>query len=105
MTFSFKDWESTFCDRYYPYTTFICICIYICIFLRGEGKGIGGRGTYVGHYIAVWILNPVVSLGGLSTNVFERRTVTGSELFSPIMCLDAAKFVLLSFFALIETIC
>ena len=38
MTFSFKDWESTFCDLYYPYTTFICICIYICIFLRGVGE-------------------------------------------------------------------
>ena len=36
---------------------------------------------------------------------FERRTSTASELFSPMICLDAAKFVLLSFFALIGTIC
>ena len=39
MTFSFKDWESTFCDLYYPYTTFICICIYICIFFKGVAEG------------------------------------------------------------------
>ena len=71
----------------------------------GGGKGIGGRGTYVCPYIVVWMLKPVVSLGSLSTNVFERRTSTRSELFSPIICLDAAKFVLLSFFALIETVC
>ena len=71
----------------------------------GGGKGIGGRGTYVCPYIVVWMLKPVVSLGSLSTNVFERRTSTRSELFPPIICLDAAKFVLLSFFALIETVC
>ena len=74
-------------------------------FFKGVAEGDWRRGAYVCPYIVVWILKPVVSLGGLSTNVFERRTPTGSELFSPIICLDAAKFVLLSFFALIETIC
>ena len=74
-------------------------------FFKGGGEGIGGMGAYVCPYIVVWILKPVVSLGSLSTNVFERRTSTASELFSPMISLDAAKFVLLSFFALIETIC
>ena len=43
-------------------------------------------------------------LGSLSKSVFERRTSTGSEVFSFIIWLDAAKFVLLSVFTLIETI-
>ena len=43
-------------------------------------------------------------LGSLSRDVFEQRTSTGSELFSLLVCLDANKFVLLSFFALIKTI-
>ena len=47
---------------------------------------------------------PIV-LGSLSSNVFERRTSTGSELFSLLICLDESKFVLLSAFTLIETIC
>ena len=42
--------------------------------------------------------------GNLSKDVFERRTSTGSEPFSPLICLDANKFVLLSFFSLIKTI-
>ena len=41
----------------------------------------------------------------LSSNVLERRTSKGSEPFSLLKHLDATKFVLLSFFALIETIC
>ena len=41
----------------------------------------------------------------LSSNVFERRTSTGSELFSPLIRLDATNYVLLSVFTLIETIC
>ena len=44
------------------------------------------------------------SLGNLSKDVFERRTSTGSEAFSLLICLDANKFVLLSFFSLIKTI-
>ena len=47
----------------------------------------------------VWLL-----LGTLSKDVFERRTLTGSEAFSLFICLDANKFVLLSFFSLIKTI-
>ena len=36
--------------------------------------------------------------------MFERRTSTGSEAFSVLICLDANKFVLQSFFSLIKTI-
>ena len=43
-------------------------------------------------------------IGNLSKDVFERRTSTGSEAFSLLICLDANKFVLLSFFSLIKTI-
>ena len=42
--------------------------------------------------------------GSLSKNFFDRRTSTGSETFSLFICLDANKFVLLSFFSLIKTI-
>ena len=45
-----------------------------------------------------------LSIGSLSKDVFERRTSTGSESFSLFICLDANKFVLLSFFSLIKTI-
>ena len=37
-----------------------------------------------------------------SKDVFERRTSTGSDAFSLSVCFDATKFVLLSFFTLIE---
>ena len=43
-------------------------------------------------------------LGSLGKDVFERRTSTGSKVFSLTICLDAKKFVLLSFFSLIRTI-
>ena len=42
--------------------------------------------------------------GSLSKDVFERRTSTGSEAFSLNICLDANKFVLLSFFSLVKRI-
>ena len=42
-------------------------------------------------------------LGSLSKDVFERCTSTGSEALSLFICLDANKFVLLSFFSLIKT--
>ena len=42
--------------------------------------------------------------GSLSKGVFERRTSTGSKAFSLLICLDDIKFVLHSFFTLIETI-
>ena len=37
--------------------------------------------------------------------LFAMRTSTRSEAFSPLICLDATKFVLPSVFTLIETIC
>ena len=40
-----------------------------------------------------------------SSNVFERRTSTVSDPFSLLIYLDATKFVFLSVFTLIETIC
>ena len=46
----------------------------------------------------------ILGIGNLSKDVFERRTSTGSEAFSLLICLDANKFVLLSFFSLIKTI-
>ena len=45
------------------------------------------------------------SIGSLSSDVFERRTSTGSEPFSLLISLDATIFVLLSVLTLIETIC
>ena len=45
-----------------------------------------------------------LSLGSLSKDVFEQCTSTGSEAISLFICLDANKFVLLSFFSLIKTI-
>ena len=47
---------------------------------------------------------PPQIIGNLSKDVFERRTSTGSEVFSLLICLDANKFVLLSFSSLIKTI-
>ena len=44
------------------------------------------------------------SLGSLSSDVFERRTSTGSEVFSLLTCLDDIKFVFLSFFTAIVAI-
>ena len=38
----------------------------------------------------------------LSKDVFRRRMSTGSEVFSLTICLDAKKFVLISFFSLIR---
>ena len=43
-------------------------------------------------------------IGSLSKGVFERCTSTGSEDFSLLICLYAIKFVLPSFFTLVETI-
>ena len=48
--------------------------------------------------------NKQLLIGSLSKDVFERRTSTGSEAFSLLICLGANKFVLLSFFSLIKTI-
>ena len=46
----------------------------------------------------------LVTLGSLSKDVFEGRTSTGSEPFSLFICLDANKFVLLSFYSLMKRI-
>ena len=43
-------------------------------------------------------------IGSLSSDVFERRMSTGSEVFSLLTCLDDIKFVFLSFFTVIEAI-
>ena len=43
-------------------------------------------------------------LESLSKDVFERRRSTRIEVFSLTICLDAKKFVLISFFSLIRTI-
>ena len=45
-----------------------------------------------------------MSIGSLSKDVFEGRTSTESEPFSLFICLDANKFVLLSFFSLMKRI-
>ena len=42
---------------------------------------------------------------GISKGVFEWRNVNRKWAFSLLICLEAAKFVLLSVFTLIETIC
>ena len=55
--------------------------------------------TWYKFTFAVWR-----KLGSLSRDVFERRTSTGSELFSLLVCLDANKFVLLSLFSPLKTI-
>ena len=44
------------------------------------------------------------AIGSLSSDVFERCTSTGSEVFSLLTCLDDIKFVFLSFFTVIEAI-
>ena len=41
-------------------------------------------------------------LGSLSKCIFERRTSTGSELLSLLICRNASKFVLLSVYGLIN---
>ena len=44
-------------------------------------------------------------IGSFSSDVFQPRTSTASELFSILNCLDATKFVLLRVFILTEAIC
>ena len=51
------------------------------------------------------LTSPSSLLGSLSNDVFERRTSTGSEVFFILKQLDATKFVFLSVFTIIETIC
>ena len=46
-----------------------------------------------------------ISLGGLTKGVFEQRNVNRKWAFSLSICLEAATFVLLNVFTLIEIIC
>ena len=46
-----------------------------------------------------------VIIGSLSSDVFERRTSTGSEPFPLLISLDATVFILPSVLILTETIC
>ena len=58
-----------------------------------------------GHKMYNLCLKIGSGIGSLSSEVFQRRTSTESEPSSLLICLDAAKFVWLSVFTLIETIC
>ena len=53
----------------------------------------------------IFLLRVLARIRCLSSDVFERRTSTGREPFSLLICLDATKFVLLSVFTLKEKIC
>ena len=61
---------------------------FLCSFLRGETSGGGAR-----------------KRAQFSSNVFGWCTSSRSELFAFSICPDAPKYVLLSVFTLIETIC
>ena len=54
--------------------------------------------SHPGHHVKY------VAIGSLSSDVFERCTSTGSEVFSLLTYLDDIKFVFLSFFTVIEAI-
>ena len=58
--------------------------------------------VHIKYDLAVKVVREI--LGSLSSDVFERRTSTGSEVFSLLTCLDDIKFVFLSFFTVIEAI-
>ena len=49
-------------------------------------------------------VGPLCIIRELNQGVFERRASTGSEDFSLLIRLDAVKFVLLTFFTLVEMI-
>ena len=50
-----------------------------------------------------FIARGVYLIGSLSTRVFEKRTATGSELFSFLTCPHTTTFTLLSIFSPLET--
>ena len=54
--------------------------------------------------LSLYLTMSILTSESLSKDVFEQRTSTGSEVFSLTICLEAKKFVLLSFFSLIRTI-
>ena len=74
--------------------------------MRTVSRGFSGwrAGKQLMKMVITSSVGRVYVLGSLSKDVFERRASTGSETFSLFICLDAKKFVLLSFFALIKTI-
>ena len=74
-------------------------------FLPLKKKGGLNSGFTVSYLPLTDIRASIVKLGSLSSDVFERRTSTGSERFSLLVCIDATKFLLLSVFTLIESIC
>ena len=55
--------------------------------------------------MSVILFVPTPVRGSLSKGVFERRTSTGSSVFSVLIFLDTTEFVLLRVFTLTETIC
>ena len=75
-----------------------------CGFVDGSARYVGDSWQRDGCIHCNCIGVSHVLLRTLSKDVFERRTLTGSEAFSLFICLDANKFVLLSFFSLITTI-
>ena len=94
-------------------------CIWVAIpvdwvILHWYACGADGRSVYV-HVITTfsypWCFAARASgaraplLGSLSSDVFERRTSTGSDPFSLLISLDATIFVLPSVLILTETIC
>ena len=59
----------------------------------------------VRYFAEVFARRHLMTLGSLSSDVFERRTPTGSKPFSLLISLDATVFLLPSVLILIETIC
>ena len=59
--------------------------------------GLRGKNLNCGLVTVLHILQRA-NIGNLSKGVFERRTPTGSKASSVLICLDAAKFGLLSIF-------
>ena len=94
--------------KFSPYFPFTLYCFYtkISSFMPALTIGIVPDCFYMLIFCSEkFSMNLSLTLiGSLSNDVFERRTSTGSEAFSLFICLDANKFVLLSFFSLIKTI-
>ena len=101
-------------DKLKPYCPFSAIKIVFVAAISGpeavKATNVFFHLTYEGSVDLDSIADPVMrevtsaKLGSLSKDVFEGRTSTGSEPFSLFICLDANKFVLLSFFSLIKRI-
>ena len=82
-------------EQYFPFVSVYDHDLLSNLFLILEYKG----------KPSCWANEPNLELlSGSCKDVFERHTSTGSEAFSLYICLDANKFVLLSFFSLIKTI-